>query len=208
MLSVIAIQNRISLGTYSAHEIGSRSQRSGNERRNSAHTRDPYGPARSVAAWRTDSFCGRWRVGPSRVFSWFGIYPVESEGSLRTNVNLSNIGVEVVISTLEAVLIEGLEPRQNRRRGDDFQAIEFLQSEDPEIELSRKHALLTDLAAKCRNLTTDCPSSSKISRQICCLVLIVSVAASSKPPALISVNRNCMLSGIEWRVRPAISIQP
>ncbi len=63
----------------------------------------------------------------------FGIYPVESEGSLRTNIDLSKIGVEVVISTLEAVLIEGLEPRQNRRRGDDFQAIEFLQSEDPEL---------------------------------------------------------------------------
>jgi hypothetical protein len=90
-----------------------------------------------------DRLSGRWDR-----FSWFGIYPVESEGTLRTDVDLSNIGVEVVISTLEAVLIEGLEPRQNRRRGDDFQAIEFLQSEDPNIELSRKHALLAELAAQ------------------------------------------------------------
>ena len=90
-----------------------------------------------------DRLSGRWNR-----FSWFGIYPVESEGTLRTNVDLFDIGVDVVISTLEAVLIEGLEPRQNRRRGDDFQAIEFMQSEDPEIDLSRKHALLIDLAAQ------------------------------------------------------------
>src|SRR5208282_4011200 len=64
----------------------------------------------------TDRPNGRWDR-----FSWFGVYPVENDGSLRTNVDLSKVGVDVVISTLEAVLIEGLEPRQNRRRGEDFQ---------------------------------------------------------------------------------------
>lgn len=90
-----------------------------------------------------DRLNGRWDR-----FSWFGIYPVESEGTLRTSVDLANLSVEVVISTLEAVLIEGLEPRQNRRRGDDFQAVEFLQTEDPEIERSRQRAVLAGLAAQ------------------------------------------------------------
>ncbi len=30
-------------------------------------------------------------------------------------------------------MIEGLEPRQNRKRGDDFRAVEFLQVADPEL---------------------------------------------------------------------------
>jgi hypothetical protein len=90
-----------------------------------------------------DRLAGRWNR-----FSWFGIYPVESEGSLKTNVDLSKIEVDVVVSTLEAVLIEGLEPRQNRRRGDDFQAVEFLQLEDPAIEKKDKQALLAELAAR------------------------------------------------------------
>jgi hypothetical protein len=34
---------------------------------------------------------------------------------------------------MEAVLVEGLEPRQNLEQGDDFQAIEFLQVEDAEV---------------------------------------------------------------------------
>ena len=53
--------------------------------------------------------------------------------------NLPNAGVEtsIVIVMMEAVLIEGLEPRQNRKRGDDFQAIEFLQVEDPKLEMNR-----------------------------------------------------------------------
>lgn len=90
-----------------------------------------------------DRLGGRWNR-----FSWFGIYPVESEGSLKTNIDLSKIGVDVIVATLEAVLIEGLEPRQNRRRGDDFQAVEFLQLEDPAIEKKDKQALLAELAAR------------------------------------------------------------
>lgn len=89
-----------------------------------------------------DRLNGRWDR-----FSWFGIYPVEDDGSLRTDVNLSEIPVDVVITTLEAVLIEGLEPRQNRRRGDDFQAVEFLQTEDPLIEQGRNRRMLDELGA-------------------------------------------------------------
>lgn len=88
-----------------------------------------------------DRLNGRWDR-----FSWFGIYPVNESGSLRTSVDVSHVGLDVVISTLEAVLIEGLEPRQNRRRGDDFQAVEFLQSEDPAIEQAKQQAVLAQMA--------------------------------------------------------------
>ncbi len=40
----------------------------------------------------------------------------------------------MLIATMEALLIESVEPAQNRRRGDDFRAVEFLQAVDPDIE--------------------------------------------------------------------------
>lgn len=46
---------------------------------------------------------------------------------------------------VEAVLIEGLEPRQNRKRGDDFKAVEYLQVEDPTLELGRMRAMMRKL---------------------------------------------------------------
>ncbi len=42
-----------------------------------------------------------------------------------------------LIPALEAILIEALEPRQNRKRGDDLAAVEYLQKADPEIEKKR-----------------------------------------------------------------------
>jgi len=59
--------------------------------------------------------------------------------------DFSNVETNIVIATMEAVLIEGLEPRQNRKRGDDCQAIEFLQVEDPRLEMNRKLAVVHEL---------------------------------------------------------------
>lgn len=39
-----------------------------------------------------------------------------------------------MILALEAILIEALEPRQNRKRGDDLSAVEYIQKEDPAIQ--------------------------------------------------------------------------
>jgi hypothetical protein len=39
-----------------------------------------------------------------------------------------------LIPALEAILIEALEPRQNRKRGDDLSAVEYIQLEDPSIQ--------------------------------------------------------------------------
>ena len=47
---------------------------------------------------------------------------------------------------MEALLIEGLEPPQNRRQGDGFNAVEFIQTMDPDIEKEQKRTLLAQLS--------------------------------------------------------------
>lgn len=90
----------------------------------------------------TDRLNGRWDR-----FSWFGIYPVLDNGTLsRSSADTFNI--ENLIATMEALLIEGLEPPQNRKRGDDFSAVEFLQVEDPEIQKSQIYDLMERLKKK------------------------------------------------------------
>lgn len=86
-----------------------------------------------------DRLNGRWDR-----FSWFGIYPVMATGVLDLR-HPGKFTVGNLIATMEALLIEGLEPPQNRRGGDDFRAIEFLQVSDPEIEKNRKLAIIDDL---------------------------------------------------------------
>jgi len=103
-------------------------------------TEQPLG--RRLSQHTSDRLNGRW----SR-FSWFGIYPAQADGALNTSFDHSTLTVDILIATLESVLIEGLEPRQNRKRGDDLQSVEFLQHEDPSIETQRKKALLSELAA-------------------------------------------------------------
>ena len=90
-----------------------------------------------------DRLSGRWDR-----FSWFGVYPVNEDGSLRTSISVAHVNVDALIATIEAVLIEGLEPRQNRKRGDDFQAVEFLQVEDPEIERQRQASVMKQIMTK------------------------------------------------------------
>ncbi len=75
-------------------------------------------------------------------FSWFGLLPVSDRGTLATIPK--QYQSEQMIPALEAILIEALEPRQNRKRGDDLSAVEYLQQEDPEI---RKQKLKGDLEA-------------------------------------------------------------
>ncbi len=65
-------------------------------------------------------------------FSWFGILPVSPAGSLGSRPE-SYLGTNV-IPAVEAILIEALEPRQNRKQGDDLSGVEYIQKEDPEIQ--------------------------------------------------------------------------
>lgn len=68
-------------------------------------------------------------------FSWFGLLPVAESGQLRLLPDAYQ--AEKIIPALEAILIEALEPRQNRKRGDDLSAAEFMQKEDPEVRKRR-----------------------------------------------------------------------
>ncbi len=77
-------------------------------------------------------------------FSWFGLYSVEENGKL--NKGLPSLDIESLVQMLEAVLIEAMEPRQNRKRGDVFSSIEYIQTMDPKIEEQRKLTILSELA--------------------------------------------------------------
>ena len=68
-------------------------------------------------------------------FSWFGLLPVSESGKLGKMP--ATYPSPKLIPALEAILIEALEPRQNRKRGDDLSAVEYIQKEDPEIQKKR-----------------------------------------------------------------------
>jgi hypothetical protein len=91
-----------------------------------------------LKAHTTDRLNGRWDR-----FSWFGVYPVRDDGTLGDDIE-HTIGAEILIATMEALLIEATEPPQNRKRGDGFQAVEFIQVEDPDLIKRRARDLLLD----------------------------------------------------------------
>jgi hypothetical protein len=80
-------------------------------------------------------------------FSWFGIYGVLENGQLNQNPS-QTFNVPMLIATMEALLIEGLEPPQNRKRGDDLGAFEYIQVRDPEIERIQKRIMLDEMKSK------------------------------------------------------------
>ncbi len=103
-------------------------------------TDQPLG--KRLAQHTADRLNGRWDR-----FSWFGVCSVESDGSLRM-ADTPRFNLDSLIVTMEALLIEGLEPPQNRKRGDEFRAIEYLQVEDAEISKSKILALMDELKSK------------------------------------------------------------
>lgn len=75
---------------------------------------------------------GRWNR-----FSWFGVRAVLEDLSLsEPHSSWTNSDV---IETMEAILIETLEPPLNRKRGDNFEAVEYLQVSDPDLVKSREN---------------------------------------------------------------------
>lgn len=89
-----------------------------------------------------DRLSGRWER-----FSWFGIYPVTEIGKLDAKSPVT-YDLSSLITTMEALLIEGLEPPQNRKRGDGFKAVEFIQLEDPQIQNEKMLTLVDALKSK------------------------------------------------------------
>ncbi len=86
-----------------------------------------------------DRLSGRWDR-----FSWFGLKSVRPDGSLCEPSEAWSY--EAVVETLEALLIESLEPPLNRRRGDNFSGAEYIQVVDPEIEKHRRRKILAEMA--------------------------------------------------------------
>lgn len=75
----------------------------------------------------SDRLKSRWNQ-----FSWFGLKPITEQGNLENTP--SQYAGELVISTLEGVLIEACETGQNRRQGDGFRAVEFIQVRDSKLK--------------------------------------------------------------------------
>jgi hypothetical protein len=86
-----------------------------------------------------DRLTGRWDR-----FSWFGVRGVRDDGEL-TPLPTSGIALVSLIATMEALLIEGLEPPQNRRQGEGFNAVEFIQVTDPDIAKEQQKSLLAEM---------------------------------------------------------------
>jgi hypothetical protein len=76
-------------------------------------------------------------------FSWFGLVPVSDSGSLGAMPG--NYDSSKIIPALEAILVEALEPRQNRKRGDSLAEVEYVQKVDPVIEKRRLKAAVDQL---------------------------------------------------------------
>ena len=84
-----------------------------------------------------DRLSGRWDR-----FSWFGFYGVNDDGKLiQDDFHNINFTIENLADALEAILIEGLEPRQNRQTGKNF-GFEFIQAPDREMEKDKLKAKL------------------------------------------------------------------
>jgi hypothetical protein len=90
-----------------------------------------------------DRLASRWNR-----FSWFGLLDVTPNGELKEMP--FNISLASMVATLEALLIEALEPPQNRKRGDDFSAIEYLQDIDPELREREIQSTLRVIEQKLR----------------------------------------------------------
>lgn len=69
-------------------------------------------------------------------FSWFGIDKVNKEGKVEKISNPIVTDVSKIINALEGILIEGLEPRQNRKGGDNF-GFEYYQEIDKDLAKTR-----------------------------------------------------------------------
>jgi len=91
----------------------------------------------------SDRLSGRWNR-----FSWFGFYPVNDSGKLKSDINFDNLSVQDLGNILEAILIESIEPRQNRKQGNLFSGIEYIQQESPEIKKKRAEQLFKEMTDK------------------------------------------------------------
>lgn len=90
-----------------------------------------------------DRLSGRWNR-----FSWFGFQGVSDAGKLTDEPFTPTLAS--IVAAFEAILIETLEPPQNRRRGDDFTGVEYIQDIDPELREKELQSTLRSIEQKLR----------------------------------------------------------
>lgn len=83
--------------------------------------------AKRISDHTRDKHAGRWDR-----FTWLGFLEVGNKGEL-SEPSVKVYSSESLISTVEAVLIETLEPPRNKRGGDGFDQNEYLQVLDPDL---------------------------------------------------------------------------
>lgn len=91
----------------------------------------------------SDRLGGRWNR-----FSWFGFKGVRQDGSLTEKTQDVATSLSELGETIEAILVEAMEPRQNRKRGNSFYGLEFTQERDPEISKQDMFLLLDNMKAQ------------------------------------------------------------
>ena len=96
---------------------------------------------RSIGARMSKHTIGRLATRWNR-FSWFVFTEPEGEGGTIS------VTSNEIITAMEAILIETIEPRQNRRRGDHLQGNEFNQVVDPDIAEKEKKALFDEFMSR------------------------------------------------------------
>ena len=74
---------------------------------------------------------------------------MSDDGKLRDDKIVPTFAT--LVTALEAILIETLEPPQNRRRGDDFMGVEYIQDIDPELKEQELQRTLRTIEEKLRS---------------------------------------------------------
>lgn len=90
----------------------------------------------------TDRLNGRWNR-----FSWFGVLPVTEDGEIQER-NDVQASIETLVTLMEALLIEVIEPPLNRRRGDDIGDREYIQVEDDKIKKRQLEDLMRQIQTR------------------------------------------------------------
>jgi hypothetical protein len=88
----------------------------------------------------SDRLSGRWDR-----FSWFGFYSVNDKGHLLDRKKFEYLDIQALANALEAILIESVEPRQNRKQGNTLYGMEYLQQESPEIKKKKTEEFIREL---------------------------------------------------------------
>lgn len=91
----------------------------------------------------SDRLSGRWDR-----FSWFGFYSVNDKGHLLDPKKFESLDIKALANILEAILIESVEPRQNRKQGNTLLGMEYLQQESSEIKKKKTEELIKELTSK------------------------------------------------------------